>query len=381
MKSKTKLEELPVEIIDGDRGENYPTQNEFLSSGYCLFLSTRNVPDMKFDFSECQFIDKKKDELLRSGKLKRGDIVFTTRGTVGNLAIFDDGVPYEEIRINSGMVILRCLDGIDNYFFYSYLQNPNFKKQIKNFSSGSAQPQLPIRDMKSLIFSIPEKAIQVRIGNFIHVLDNKIENLQKQNQILEQIIQSIFKSWFIDFDGQTEFEDSELGQIPKGWKVKPIRDIIELAYGKSLTEKNRKPGTIPVYGSSGIVGYHNESLSFGPGIIVGRKGNVGSIYWSQMPFYAIDTVYYVKTDLPLHYVFQNFQNQNFMNSDSSVPGLQRDQAYSLPFLIPADSILEKFENIASQFRFLFELTRQQIYCLTNLRDSLLPKLMSGEIRV
>jgi len=87
LKTKT-LEELPIEILDGDRGKNYPTQNEFQSSGHCVFLSIRNVPNIKFDFSECQFIDKKKDDVLRSGKLKRGDIVFTTRGTVGNLALY-----------------------------------------------------------------------------------------------------------------------------------------------------------------------------------------------------------------------------------------------------------------------------------------------------
>jgi len=168
LKSKT-LEELPIKIIDGDRGNNYPKQNEFSSYGHCLFLSTKNVPDTKFDFSESQFIDKKKDELLRSGKLERGDIVFTTRGTIGNLALYDEDIPYENIRINSGMVIFQCLNRINNYFLYSYLQNPNFQKQIENFSSGTAQPQLPIRDMKKLVFSIPEEAIQVKIGNFSYI--------------------------------------------------------------------------------------------------------------------------------------------------------------------------------------------------------------------
>ncbi len=380
LKTKT-LEELPIEILDGDRGKNYPTQNEFQSSGHCVFLSTRNVPNIKFDFSECQFIDKKKDDVLRSGKLQRGDIVFTTRGTIGNLALYDDDVTFNQIRVNSGMVILRCLDGMNNYFLYCYLRDPNFRTQIKNFSSGSAQPQLPIRDMRHLVFLIPEEVIQIRIGNFIRKLDNKIQNLQNQNNILEQIAQSIFKSWFVDFDGVKEFDNSELGPIPKGWKTVKIEDVIELLYGKSLTKENRKQGNVFVYGSSGIIGFHNESLSEGPGIIVGRKGNVGSLFWAQNPFYVIDTAYYVKTDLSLHYVYHNFQNQNFINSDAAVPGLQKSQAYSLPILIPTNEMLKKFEIVSSKIQSQFETNKEQINRLTKIKDTLLPKLMSGEIRV
>ena len=212
-------------------------------------------------------------------------------------------------------------------------------------------------------------------------IDTHIESLQYQNKILEKIEEVIFKSWFIDFDGVTEFEDSEFGQIPKGWETTTIGKVIELVYGKALTKKNRKSGLIPVYGSSGIVGYHNESLSDGPGIIVGRKGNVGSVYWSSSSFCAIDTAYYVKTKLSFPYVYQNFKNQNFIDSDSTVPGLQRNQAYSLSILIPETSILKKFESISHKIRFLLEFNLQKINSLSDIRDLILPKLMSGEIRV
>ena len=149
------------------------------------------------------------------------------------------------------------------------------------------------------------------ISKIFYDLDHKIDNLKEQNKILEQIAQAIFKSWFVNFDGITKWDNSELGKIPKGWKIVKIEDVIELSYGKSLTKEKRKQGNILVYGSSGIIGFHDEYLSKGPGIIVGRKGNVGSLFWAQNPFYVIDTAYYVKTDLPLHYVYHNFQNQKF----------------------------------------------------------------------
>ena len=254
--------------------------------------------------------------------------------------------------------------------------NRNYRKI--NFSHLNIRPQLNKADFE---FTLPELSKQEQISKTLYDLDTKILNLQNQNYTLEQIAQAIFKSWFVDFDGVTEFEDSELGKIPQGWSVKKIGDVIELLYGKSLTKENRVHGNIPVYGSSGIVGFHNQSLSTKKGIIVGRKGNVGSVYLSSNSFYAIDTAYYVKTELSLHYVYRNFQNQNFINSDSSVPGLSRDQAYSLPILIPKNVILEKFENISSKIQIILEKNKNLILTLTKTRDTLLPKLMSGEIRV
>jgi len=101
-----RLCDVDVQIIDGDRGKNYP--NEFAGNGYCLFLSAKNVTTAGFSFDSVQFISQERDELLRKGKLQWNDIVLTTRGTVGNVAIYDDSIPYDSIRINSGMVILRC---------------------------------------------------------------------------------------------------------------------------------------------------------------------------------------------------------------------------------------------------------------------------------
>jgi type I restriction enzyme S subunit len=92
---------LPIEIIDGDRGVNYPKNSEFSSNGYCLFLSAQNVTSTGFKFNECSFITKEKDEILRSGKLVRNDIVLTTRGTVGNIAFYHNLIPFDNIRINS----------------------------------------------------------------------------------------------------------------------------------------------------------------------------------------------------------------------------------------------------------------------------------------
>ncbi len=119
----------------------------------------------------------------------------------------------------------------------------------------------------------------------------------------------------------------------------------------------------------------------GPGIIVGRKGNVGSVHWSDVAFYPIDTVYYVKTALPLHFTFFNLQRQNFLNNDAAVPGLNRNQAYALPLLLPTKELLVGFETQCGMLLSLARLLAKKNANLRTTRDLLLPKLISGELDV
>lgn len=162
-----QLEDV-YEIIDGDRGKNYPKSSEFSETGFCLFLNAGNVTKQGFDFSSTQFITKEKDSLLRKGKLKRHDLVVTTRGTVGNIAYYDDYVPYENMRINSGMVILRAKKEIAKEYFVSFFRNPAIYNSL---ISGTAQPQMPIRSMKNTKMMLPPLFLQQEFAAFVHQVD------------------------------------------------------------------------------------------------------------------------------------------------------------------------------------------------------------------
>ncbi len=234
--------------------------------------------------------------------------------------------------------------------------------------------------------------------------DDRIALLRETNATLEAIAQALFKSWFVDFDpvhararGEQpaglapevaalfpdSFEESDLGKIPKGWTIGRVEDLMELAYGKALKATARIDGPIPVYGSGGITGYHNESLVNGPSIIVGRKGTVGSLYWEDLPFFPIDTVFYVKTQKPQTYCFYLLQRLGLkdMNTDAAVPGLNRNNVYRLQVLIPPEEVLAAFDNIASVLRHRIFSNNQQSQTLANLRDTLLPRLISGQLRL
>jgi len=174
-----------VEIIDGDRGSNYPKQEEFFDEGYCLFLNTSNVTQTGFNFSSNSFISKEKDGKLRKGKLQRNDIIMTTRGTVGNVALYSGFIKYNNIRINSGMVIIReIVEEIPIDFLYAVLRSENMKKSIMLYSSGSAQPQLPIKDMRKLKLILPSNDLINEYNNKVKNINLLISNIQTQNQNL-----------------------------------------------------------------------------------------------------------------------------------------------------------------------------------------------------
>jgi len=188
---KGKLSDVPIEIIDGDRGVNYPKQTDFLEEGYCLFLNTGNVTKTGFNFHNLMYVSKEKDNQLRKGKLRRNDLILTTRGTVGNVAFYDKSVKYENIRINSGMVILRPdIRTFNMLYLYGCFSSDYFKRQMEKITSGCAQPQLPIRSLKNIEVIMPPVALQKKYA----VIVEKIENLREKQLQSEKEFDNLFNS-------------------------------------------------------------------------------------------------------------------------------------------------------------------------------------------
>lgn len=184
------------EIIDGDRGKNYPTAEEFSDEGYCLFLNAKNVTASGFNFDNCMFVSKEKDEALRKGKLSRGDVVLTTRGTLGNLAFYTNEVPFENVRINSGMVILRMKqDIVDEVYFIEQfkLQLDDIKEKI---ASGSAQPQLPISTMNKIQVLVPDIDRQRAFADFTKQVDKSKVAVQKSLDETQLLFNSLMQKYF-----------------------------------------------------------------------------------------------------------------------------------------------------------------------------------------
>lgn len=305
-------------------------------------------------------------------------------------------------------IVLSGINGVsDDLFVYYLARYPEFRDfAIIRMEGSSGRQRVPAQALKKYIFYCPSYDEQRAIAYILGSLDDKIEVNQHMNETLEEMARAIFKSWFIDFDPvrakaegrptglpddiaalfPDSFEDSELGKIPKGWEVKTIGDVAEFAYGKALKASDRNPGDVPVFGSNGQVGLHNEALVKGPGIIIGRKGNPGTVTFSYDDFFPIDTTFYVqRTEVvsSLNYLLYALKAQDLpsLSADSAVPGLNRNLVYMNKFLIPQEKVLTTFDGqINPLFQKMYE-NKIEINFLADLRDTLLPKLISGELRV
>ena len=184
------------EIIDGDRGKNYPKQEEFLERGYCLFLNAKNVTANGFDFTSCMFVTKEKDELLRKGKLSRGDVVLTTRGTIGNLAFYTDAIPFENGRINSGMGILKMNKAMVSVVFFIEQFKMCLTEIKEGVASGSAQPQLPISTMNKIRFLVPPIALQKQFVAFVEQTDKSKSAVKKVLEKAETLKKALMQEYF-----------------------------------------------------------------------------------------------------------------------------------------------------------------------------------------
>ena len=191
-----------LQIIDGDRGANYPKYYDFHNEGHCLFLNTKNVRPDGFDFASTMFITAEKDEQLRKGKLQRDDVVITTRGTIGNIGLYSDDVPYDHIRINSGMLIFRTSKPalLPSYLF-ELLRSDIIKDRIRKQTTGAAQPQLPIKTLVNFTIPVPtnlddQNAIVKKLRAF-EPETQRIESIYRQKlSALEELKKSLLHQAF-----------------------------------------------------------------------------------------------------------------------------------------------------------------------------------------
>jgi len=173
------------QIIDGDRGKNYPKQEDFSEKGFCLFLNAKNVTKEGMNLDVTQYISENKDTLLNKGKLKRYDFVITTRGTIGNIGFYSDKILEEHIRINSGMAILRLIKKeISHIYLNEYLKNPLFQSYLRDITSGSAQPQISITNLNKTKVTVPPIELQNKFASIVEKIEAiKEKETQKLNHL------------------------------------------------------------------------------------------------------------------------------------------------------------------------------------------------------
>jgi len=188
-----------ADLMDGDRGKNYPSGDDFSNQGHTLFLNAANVTKNGFSFESDQYITEEKSNALGNGKLELNDIVLTSRGSIGHVAWYNNDikslVPFA--RINSGMLILGSKEDVEPSYIAQYLKSPLGKRQIDLISFGSAQPQLTKKDVSNYKISIPEKTEQAKLGEFFSNLDHLITLHQRELEALKETKKAFTQKMFV----------------------------------------------------------------------------------------------------------------------------------------------------------------------------------------
>lgn len=302
-------------------------------------------------------------------------ILIPRKGTLNNIIYVN--APFWSVDT---MFYTKIGDNVNGKFLYYFLKTFDFAAM----NVGSAVPSMTTEILNKLEVSLPNKATQNRIASILSSLDDAIELNRQTNQTLEEMAKTLFQEWFVNFNfpnSTDEMQASELGDIPKGWRVGKLGDVLEIKYGKD--HKHLQDGIFPVYGSGGIMRYAEKSLYENESILIPRKGTLSNLFYINKPFWTVDTMFYSKIKIKNSgkYMYHLLQTLNLasMNVGSAVPSLTTELLNKIQIVIPDENTLKEFDEIVSSLFIQIEYNIFENQTLSALRDTLLPKLMKGEI--
>ena len=276
-------------------------------------------------------------------------------------------------------------DVSEQKYLWQLINNSPFENYVENVKTGTSIPHISmgqVRDFEILLPPLPE---QKSIASILSAIDDKIENNLAMNKTLEEMAMALYKHWFVDFGPfqEGEFVPSDLGDIPIGWEVQQLNYALEIKYGKD--HKKLPDGTIPLYGSGGIMRYVDQSLYDQESILIPRKGTLSNLFYLREPFWSVDTMFWSKIKLPNYgkYVFHFLKTTDLAAKDvgSAIPSLTTELLNKIELIIPPSPIVSDFDGYVTAWFNQIDANKKENQSLTQLRDTLLPKLISGEVRV
>lgn len=364
-------------------------------------IRTTDIKNGRIDFENANRVsDETYEYWIKRRRPMPGDLILAREAPVGEVGYIPDGV-YPVLGQRTVLLSPDHSKVFSRYLHY-LLISPEIQHEIQVRSSGSTVHHLNMKDIRALeLPALPPLPEQREIAGILGALDDKIELNRRMAATLEQMARSLYRSWFVDFDpvhakaaghppahmdkATAALFPDRFGDdgLPEGWRMRRLGDILTLNYGKALKKETRQPGNFPVYGSGGTDSTHIVPLVAHPTVVVGRKGTVGSTHWAPKGCWPIDTAYFVTTRFPMVYALRTLQELPLseMNTDAAVPGLNRENAYRLEVPFPDEAVVAAFSERAGAIQSKIDGNAQQNQTLATLRDSLLPRLMSGELRV
>lgn len=403
------FENLLEHIVD-NRGKTCPTAE----SGIPLIATNCIKNDQLYpSYEKVRYVTRETYDTWFRGHPKPGDLIFVTKGSPGQVCMAPDPVDF---CIAQDMVALQ-VDSKKVYpkFLFALLRTDVVKKQIEQMHVGTLIPHFKKGDFDKLLLSIPDKPSQEFLGNMYFDMSAKIELNRRMNETLEAMAQAIFKSWLVDFDPvrakaerrdpdlpkhiadlfPDSFKGSEFGEIPKGWKLTQLGEVIDIHDSKRVPLSGRqraeKQGLYPYYGAAGVVDHIDEYIFDGTYLLVGEDGSVVNqdeapfiqYVWGQFWVNNHAHVLTGKSPVATEHLMLFLKQTNIRPYVTGAVQLKLNQENMrrIPFILPSEKVCKIFGEIIFSLYQKFKINKDESKTLSGLRDSLLPKLISGEIKV
>jgi type I restriction enzyme S subunit len=325
-----------------------------------------------------------------------GTLAISKSGTIGRI-----GILQREMCGNRAVINVRPRpDRLDVRFaFYSMLLG---RPQIERLAEGSVQKNLYVSALSKFSLFLPPLPEQRAIAATLGALDDKIELNRKMNATLEAMARALFRDWFVDFgptrarmEGRAPYLSPDLWPLfpdrldaegkPEGWEAGNMSDLFTLQRGFDLPSQDRRDGKYPILAASGPSGYHESHMVKGPGVTTGRSGVLGRVFYVHGDFWPLNTSLWVKDykrATPLYaYQFLSLIDLAGFNAGSAVPTLNRNHVHGLPAVLPPRDLVAAFDQLADGLMSRHRHNEVENETLAQTRDLLLPRLMSGELRV
>ena len=400
-----KMDELIEEISMGPFGSD--VKKEFYVDNGVPILNGSNLQGFKLQEDSFGYLTKEKADSLKKCNAHRGDIIVTHRGTLGQIVYVPVNSKYDRYVISQSQFRFRCkADLVDVQYLVYYFHTREGQYKILANASQVGVPALAraTSTFRLIDIKLPSLKDQRRIASILSSLDRKIELNNKINADLEEMAQAIFKNWFVDFEPfkDGKFVDSELGMIPEGWKVGTLGDITKNKSAK-VKERNDVKVLSPVTTgelvlseeyftkqvfSSSIAKYkivNKGDFAYNP-----ARVNIGSLGRNEFDFDGCVSPVYVVFSVLDGYenYFDLFRKTDFFKdsvASLAIGGVRQSLSYddlsSIEVIIPSENAVEEFNNLNNQMKKTIKANKLENSRLSTLRDTLLPRLMSGELEV
>ena len=312
------------------------------------------------------------------------DIIYTRTGNVGLVFRNNYGVMHN----NCFSVTPNDADELSRDFLYYALQNKTFFDTANALARGAAQPDLPHTSFNSIEFAYPSLFVQERIATILSRYDSLIENYQKQIKLLEEAAQRLYKEWFIDLHFPGHENTNIVDGVPDGWTPSQLGQLVEFKRGKTITKKDVIDGDIPVVAGGLEPAYYCNKSNTAERVITvsGSGANAGFTRMYFEKVWASDCSFVDVSVTPfLHFIYcylkDNKTTIDNMQKGAAQPHVYAKDINSMELCIPIESVIKSFERTASKYFDTISSLQSQLRLLTEARDRLLPKLMSGEIEI